>query len=81
MRRFSGVVEPASTSSLSFELPGNVKEVKVDVGEAVSLGQVLATLDDQTFRLNVEAVQATVGRAEVELADAVRESCSSGKRA
>lgn len=51
-----------------------VKEVKVDVGEAVSLGQVLATLDDQTFRLNVEAVTATVGRAEVELADADRKS-------
>ena len=69
-RRFSGVVEAASTSSLSFEVPGNVQEVKVDVGERVSQGQVLATLDDQTYRLNVEAAEATVGRAEVELADA-----------
>ena len=74
MRRFSGVVEAASTSSLSFEVPGNVQEVKVEVGESVSQGQVLAKLDDQTFRLNVEAAQATVGRAEVELADADRES-------
>lgn len=74
MRRFSGVVEAASTSSLSFEVPGNVQEVKADVGENVSQGQVLAKLDDQTFQLNVEAVEATVGRAEVELADADRES-------
>jgi len=73
-RRFSGVVEAASTSSLSFEVPGNVQEVDVDVGERVSQGQVLAKLDDQTFRLNVEAAEATVGRADVELADADRES-------
>ena len=73
-RRFSGVVEAASTSSLSFEVPGNVKDVKVEVGENVSQGQVLAVLDDQTFQLNLEAAQATVGRAEVELADAERES-------
>ena len=73
-RRFSGVVEAASTSSLSFEVPGNVQEVKVDVGERVTEGQVLATLDDETYRLNVEAAEANVGRAEVELADAERES-------
>ncbi len=35
---------------------------------------MLAKLDDQTFQLNVEAAEATVGRAEVELADADRES-------
>jgi RND family efflux transporter MFP subunit len=74
VRRFSGVVEAASTSSLSFEVPGNVKEVKVEVGETVSRGQVLATLDDGAFRLKVEAAEATVGRAEVELADSDRES-------
>lgn len=73
-RRFSGVVEAASTSSLSFEVPGNVQEVKVDVGERVSKGQVLATLDEKTYRLNVDAAEATVGRVEVELADAERES-------
>lgn len=74
MRRFSGVVEAAATSSLSFEVPGNVQEVKVDVGENIAKGQELARLDDQTFQLNLEAAQATVGRAEVEMADARRES-------
>ena len=44
MRRFSGVVEAADTSSVSFEVPGNVREVKVDVGEQISEGQVLAVL-------------------------------------
>jgi len=73
MRRFSGVVEAATTTSLSFEVPGNVQEVKVDVGDSVSKGQVLARLDEGTYRLNLDAAQATVGRAEAELADARRE--------
>ena len=70
MRRFSGVVEAADSSSVSFEVPGNVQEVKVDVGERISKGQVLVVLDDRTFRLNVKAAEADVGRAEVELREA-----------
>ena len=70
MRRFSGAVEAADTSSISFEVPGNVRQVKVDVGERVSKGQVLAVMDEQTYRLNVEAAQAAVRRAEVERTDA-----------
>ena len=70
MRRFSGVVEAADTSSISFEVPGNVQEVMVEVGERVTRGQVLAVLDPRTYKLNVEAAQAAVGGAEVELADA-----------
>jgi RND family efflux transporter MFP subunit len=73
VRRFSGVVEAAVTSSVSFEVPGNVQEVNVDVGEKISKGQVLALLDERTFKLNVEAAQADVGRAEVELRDALNE--------
>jgi RND family efflux transporter MFP subunit len=73
-RRFSGVVEAASTSSLSFQVPGNVQEVKAAVGERVSAGGVLAALDDEAYRLGVEAAEANVGRAEVEFADAQRES-------
>ena len=73
LRRFSGVVEAASTSSLSFEVPGNVREVLVEVGERISQGQVLARLDTRDFTLNVEAAQANMGQAEVNLADAERE--------
>ena len=69
-RRFSGVVEADDTSSSSFEVPGNVLTVNVEVGENVTKGQVLAVLDDRTFRMSVEAAQAAVGRAEVERNDA-----------
>ncbi len=67
-------MEAASTASLSFEVPGNVREVNVDMGEQISKGQVLARLDEGSFKLNVEAAQAAVGRAEVELSDARTES-------
>jgi RND family efflux transporter MFP subunit len=70
MRRFSGVVEAADTSNISFEVPGNVQKVKVEVGERVSKGQTLAVLDEKTYKLSVAAAQAAVGGAEVELADA-----------
>ncbi len=69
-RRFSGVVEAADTSSISFEVPGNVQAVNVEVGQNITKGQVLAVLDDRTFRMSVEAARAAVGRAEVERNDA-----------
>ena len=70
MRRYSGVVEAAVNSSISFEVSGNVQKVNVDVGERVTKGQVLAVLDEQTHQLNVAAAQAAVGGAEVQVADA-----------
>ena len=69
IRRFSGVVEAADKSSISFEVPGNVREVRVNVGDRVSKGQELAVLDTRTYKLNVEAAEADLGRANVELAD------------
>jgi RND family efflux transporter MFP subunit len=69
-RRYSGVVEAADTASVSFEVPGNVQEVKVEVGETMSAGQVLAVLDERSYQLNVEAAEAALGVAEVQLGEA-----------
>jgi RND family efflux transporter MFP subunit len=73
MRRFSGVVEAADTSNISFEVPGNVQAVNVTVGERVSKGQALAVLDDRTYQLNVEAAEAGVASAEVTVSDALQD--------
>mgnify|MGYP001301564513 CR=1 FL=1 len=70
MRRYSGVVEAAVNSSISFEVSGSVQAVNVDVGERITEGQVLAALDEQVHQLNVSAAQAAVGGAEVQVADA-----------
>jgi RND family efflux transporter MFP subunit len=69
IRRFSGVVEAADSSSISFEVSGNVREVRVDVGDKITKGQVLAVLDKRTYNLNVKGAEAEVGRAKVQLAD------------
>jgi RND family efflux transporter MFP subunit len=69
LRQFSGVVEAADSSSISFEVAGNVREVSVDVGDRIKKGQVLAVLDKRTYNLNVKAAEAELGRAKVQLAD------------
>ncbi len=69
IREFSGVLEAADRSSISFEVSGNVREVRVDVGDKIKKGQVLARLDTRTYKLNVKAAEAGVGRAKVQLAD------------
>lgn len=61
-RKFPGVVEAADTSALSFEVSGNVQEVRVNVGDSVKKGQVLAVLDKRDFRLRAESAQAELTR-------------------
>jgi RND family efflux transporter MFP subunit len=68
-RRFPGVIEAVDTSSLSFEVGGNTREILVDVGDRVKAGQVLATLDETPFRLNVDAAEAEVSRTKANLAE------------
>lgn len=69
VRRFPGLVEAVDTSGISFEVAGNTREVKVNVGDRVTSGQVLATLDETPFKLNVEAAEAEVGKAKASLAE------------
>ncbi|MBL0713636.1 MAG: efflux RND transporter periplasmic adaptor subunit, partial [Desulfosarcina sp.] len=69
VRKFSGVVDAVDSSPIGFAVSGNVREVRVKVGDRMKKGQVLATLDKRTFRLDVQAADAAVGRAKVQLAD------------
>jgi RND family efflux transporter MFP subunit len=58
IRKFSGLVAAVDSSSLSFQVGGQVETVKVDIGDRVEKGQVLAVLDDEPYRLEVDAAQA-----------------------
>jgi len=69
LRKFSGVVEAVDSSILAFEVPGNVKEVRVKVGARVEKGQTIAVLNERTFLLDLQAAEAAVERAKVQLAD------------
>ena len=69
-RRFSGLVEAANVTRISFEVSGSVRELRVGVGERIVEGQIVAVMDDSRYRLNVESARAAVRGAEVALRDA-----------
>ncbi len=62
-RSFSGTVQAAKTSDLSFEVGGNLATLLVEAGDAVQRGDVLASLNRDRFELSVEAAEANVARA------------------
>ncbi|MCG5219934.1 efflux RND transporter periplasmic adaptor subunit [Streptosporangium soli] len=59
----SGAVTSARTRSLSFTGSGTVASVKVEPGDRVKKGQVLAKLDDTDAREALEAAQASLNAA------------------
>jgi RND family efflux transporter MFP subunit len=61
--KFSGQVAAVDSSSLSFEVGGQVKSVEVDIGDRVKKGQVLAVLDPEPYQLKVDAAQAELIKA------------------
>ena len=69
VRRFAGIVEATDTSSLSFEVDGNVRDVNVDVGDRVTAGQVLATLDPADYELDVQAAESDLGQARADFGE------------
>ena len=60
VRRFPSVLQPASVSSLSFEVAGKLKDMKLGVGQQVKKGDVIAELDPTTLELNVENSRAAL---------------------
>ncbi|MBL6598355.1 MAG: efflux RND transporter periplasmic adaptor subunit [Alphaproteobacteria bacterium] len=70
VRRYSGTVVASNTSALSFAVSGTVKTVAVNLGDRVTKGQVLATLDVESFSLNVQAAKAELAAAQAELDNA-----------
>ncbi|MGF1787627.1 efflux RND transporter periplasmic adaptor subunit [Photobacterium swingsii] len=52
---FPGKAEAAQRAQLSFQVPGEVQQMLVNVGQKVEKGQVLAVLDDKDYRLAFDA--------------------------
>lgn len=59
----SGTVVPVETVKLSFKVSGNVNEVLVKEGDAVTQGQVIARLDKGDYDISKKAAQAQVAGA------------------
>lgn len=75
-RSLAGEVRAREESPLSFRVGGKLLERRVDVGDHVTRGQVLATLDPGDLQAQARAARAQLAAAEAELgrarADQVR---------
>lgn len=67
---YVGQLQNAQTSMLSFEVPGTIATMTVELGDAFEKGQTLATLDGRNFDLDIERREAAIVQAQAELTDA-----------
>ena len=63
----SGTVQPVNEAQTSFQVSGTVTAVDVSVGQQVSAGQTLATLDTTSLQEQVSLAQATLATAQARL--------------
>ncbi len=66
----SGTLVPAAESDLGFQTPGYVAEVRVQVGDQVRAGEVLARLETQDLKVAVEEADINLRLAQLDLTDA-----------
>ncbi|MEM6460851.1 MAG: efflux RND transporter periplasmic adaptor subunit [Pseudomonadota bacterium] len=64
VRRYPSVLQPASTTTLSFEVTGRLEQVNLSVGQAVAAGDVIARIDPNSLQIQVDNAQAAVQQAE-----------------
>lgn len=75
IRRFGGTLESPAAVEVAARLAGRVSEVRVDLGDAVARGAVVARVDDQEARVEFEASKAdlAVARANQNEAESLAE--------
>ena len=65
-----GTIAPVNQADLNFNLSGTIGALDVSVGQTVSAGQTLASLDVGTLNATVVSAEATLASAKVSLASA-----------
>lgn len=63
-QEFSGTVEESSGSTLSFPVAGTIQQIKVEAGQRVAKGELIAVLDEATLHNAYEAASAMLTQAE-----------------
>jgi len=65
-REFPGVVDAAQHADLGFRVAGKLAKIKVLEGEQVQKNQLLATLDDTDFQIQLRSRQADYDKAKAD---------------
>lgn len=68
-RQISGAVKSADESDLSFRVGGRVATVSVKIGDKITKGQTLATLEQKEYKLAVKTAQAKLASARSDLVE------------
>jgi multidrug efflux pump subunit AcrA (membrane-fusion protein) len=63
-RRYNGVLKTRRTTELSFLRGGMLKEIRFDMGDQVSQGEVVATLDTASLEAQESSLKAQLRKAE-----------------
>jgi len=72
MRKFSGIIFAVNYAYMSFEdISGRVSEVKVDIGDMVKKGQVMAVMNKERFKLALKTAEAGLSKAKANLVMAI----------
>lgn len=69
-RTLSGVLHPVDQSELSFEMPGVLQTVNVNLGDRFEKGDILATIDNKVFELALKQRQGQLSEAKARLTQA-----------
>ncbi|UDL92341.1 efflux RND transporter periplasmic adaptor subunit [Mesorhizobium sp. PAMC28654] len=67
---FAGVIEPEFSANLAFRLLGRIVTRDVDVGDLVTKGTTIATLDPTALELAVQGAKAGLSNAQAEFTNA-----------
>lgn len=67
-KNYPGIVREAHEISLGFKTAGQIKSIHVKEGDYVSKGELLAELDDEDYKLGVEALQIQYDQLKDEVA-------------
>jgi RND family efflux transporter MFP subunit len=69
-RAFTGSLRPASEFNVANQVAGRIVALPVDLGDPVERGQVVARLDDDKYRFELQQVRAELEVARANLAEA-----------
>ncbi len=70
VRAFSGTARAGVESRLSFKVAGTIRRITAAVGDSVWPGQLIAELDPQDYRLQVERAEAALAQARAQARNA-----------